>query len=92
MITAIRPYTPQNTQRQNFCAVNQTWLKKLVADPGIINNKFGDEMVRGDISLDDSIDTLTAAKTLLEKGFHEAFDDEITWARKQKEINAGAKK
>lgn len=28
MITAIRPYTPQNRQRQNFCAVNQKYMKE----------------------------------------------------------------
>lgn len=92
MITAIRPYAPQSKQRQNFGISQKPWEDMLVSNPGVINNKFNDAMVHGDISLQDAIDTLTAAKKRLAQGFHEAFDDEITWAQREKEIRAGAKK
>lgn len=29
MITALRPYTPQNRQRQNFCAVSTKHMKEI---------------------------------------------------------------
>ena len=85
MITAIRPYATQNKQRQNFGVAHQNWVDKLVADPGIINNKFNDAMVFGDISPQDTIDTLTVAKRSVKKGFHESFDELIEWAKKSKD-------
>ena len=81
MITAIRPHTPQNRQKQNFGAVHQNWVDKLVANPALLNNDFNDTIAFREISSTDAVDTLEAAKKKLPEGFQDAFNRAIDWAR-----------
>ena len=82
MITAIRPYTPQNKQQQSFGAVHQKWVTKLIKDPvGMINNDFHGAIAFGDISKTDALDTLKNAQQHFNGKFKTLFDDEIRWAK-----------
>ena len=87
MITAIRPYAPQNKQQQSFGAVLPHWKDKLVADPGTILQRFTDDVAWGNISSKDAVDTLEAAKKALRAkfnggdNFQGGFDRKINWAR-----------
>lgn len=85
MITAIRPYNPQNTQRQNFCAVNPEFFQRAEK---AVKNGFGFLDVTenlqykygfDEISKEDTLDTLGAFKGIFPKDSQNIIDDAIEW-------------
>lgn len=84
MITAIRPYTPQNTQRQNFCAVNPEFFKRAqeaVEDKigyNYVTRDLNEAFVGEDLSRQDTLDTLQAIKEIYPPNFKKLAEAIIT--------------
>ena len=84
MTVGFNPLVSNNRiQKQNFCAINQKWAEKLTKSPEDLSD-FDDMVAFGDVSSQDAVDTLKSVKDKIGKGFQDAYQRSIDWAKDYK--------
>lgn len=85
MLVTFNPAITNNkSQSPTFKAVNQKWLTKIKGDVDLADNDFYFELLAGDISRTDCLDTLKAAKEHYAPKFQEFFKRTIEHIEKVK--------
>ena len=77
-----KSYSNSKTQNPSFKAINQKWLGKIIKDVDLVDNDFIAELLAGDVSKIDYIDTLEVAKKHYFPKFQDFFESTIAWAKK----------